>query len=253
MANSMKKKFDKYWDNLSNMNPLLYVALVLDPRNKLSYLGFCLSLIYGKGDEKTKTIKNLVKEALLELYDEYKKKLEKKNEKEKDTCISSKLVDDEYVDLDEGYLKYLEEECGESVGDCEFDIYLRDGTEKKIKGDDNYDVLGWWKQNSFKFPILSQVARHVLGIPISTVASESAFSTGGRVIDIYRSSLTSKTAESLICAQDWLRSTPADLQESQVYGVPLEDLVEHLEKIEDDLMIGEKNHNDSIVEDDDPD
>ena len=56
--------------------------------------------------------------------------------------------------------------------------------------------------NSVKFLILSQVARHVLAMSISTVASESAFSTGGRVIDKYRSSLTPKTAEALICTQD---------------------------------------------------
>lgn len=33
IALSMKAKYDKYWDNLDNMNVLLYVALVLDPRN----------------------------------------------------------------------------------------------------------------------------------------------------------------------------------------------------------------------------
>ena len=49
-------------------------------------------------------------------------------------------------------------------------------------------------------------------MPISTVASESAFSTGGRVIDKYRSSLNPETAEALICAQDWIRSSPVDLE-----------------------------------------
>nr|KAJ0194946.1 hypothetical protein LSAT_V11C700370020 [Lactuca sativa] len=49
-------------------------------------------------------------------------------------------------------------------------------------------------------------------MPVSTVASESTFSTGGRVIDNYRSSFNTKTAEALICTQDWLRSTPANLE-----------------------------------------
>ncbi|KAL4584071.1 hypothetical protein LXL04_008661 [Taraxacum kok-saghyz] len=71
---------------------------------------------------------------------------------------------------------------------------------------------GWWKTNSIKFPILSKLARHVLAMPISTVASESAFSTGGRVIDKYRSSLNLETAEALICAQNWIRSTKVDLE-----------------------------------------
>ena len=49
-------------------------------------------------------------------------------------------------------------------------------------------------------------------MPISTVASESAFSVGGRVIDRYRSSLNPETAETLICAQDWIRRTRIDLE-----------------------------------------
>ncbi|XP_074362487.1 zinc finger BED domain-containing protein RICESLEEPER 2-like [Apium graveolens] len=32
MANRMKDKYDKYWDNMENTNFLLYVAVVLDPR-----------------------------------------------------------------------------------------------------------------------------------------------------------------------------------------------------------------------------
>ncbi|CAN6453780.1 unnamed protein product [Victoria cruziana] len=49
------------------------------------------------------------------------------------------------------------------------------------------------------------MARDILAIPISTIASESTFSTGGRIFDSYRSRLDTKTVEALICAQDWLR------------------------------------------------
>ncbi|KAL8531032.1 hypothetical protein ACS0TY_007879 [Phlomoides rotata] len=59
-----------------------------------------------------------------------------------------------------------------------------------------------WKVNSPRFPILSEIARDVLAIPISTVASESTFRTGGRVLDAFRSSLTPKVVQSLICGQD---------------------------------------------------
>lgn len=50
---------------------------------------------------------------------------------------------------------------------------LIDGTE--------YDVLSWWKVSSPKFPVLSTVARDVFAMQVSSVASESAFSTSGRV------------------------------------------------------------------------
>ncbi|CAN1185619.1 Putative AC9 transposase [Linum perenne] len=55
------------------------------------------------------------------------------------------------------------------------------------------------------------MARDVLAILISSVASESAFSTGGRVLSNFRSSLTPAIVEALICAEDWLRSTSPDI------------------------------------------
>ena len=65
------------------------------------------------------------------------------------------------------------------------------------------DVLNYWCTNQFRFPILSQMARDVLSIPLSTVASESVFSIGGRVLDAFRSSLKPKTVEAVICLRDW--------------------------------------------------
>ena len=47
----------------------------------------------------------------------------------------------------------------------------------------NLDILSFWKANQFQFPELASMARDVLSAPISTVASESTFSVGGRVID----------------------------------------------------------------------
>ena len=56
------------------------------------------------------------------------------------------------------------------------------------------------------------VARDVLAIPVSTMASESAFSTGGRILDPFRSSLSPKVVEALGCTQNWLRSTHEGIQ-----------------------------------------
>jgi hypothetical protein len=46
-----------------------------------------------------------------------------------------------------------------------------------------FDVLLWWKTNSSRYQVLSKMARDVLAVLVSTVAFESAFSTGGCILD----------------------------------------------------------------------
>lgn len=89
----------------------------------------------------------------------------------------------------------------ESGGMTELDNYLR---EKLLPKDMELDLLVWWKTNGFKYPTLQRIAKDILAVPISTVASESAFSTSGRLISPHRSRLHPKTLEALMCAQSWL-------------------------------------------------
>ncbi|GJS45388.1 zinc finger, BED-type containing protein [Tanacetum coccineum] len=143
MALSMKDKYDKYWDNLDNMNFLLHVALVLDPRNKLYYLKYCLGLIYGEPEEseeemfesddedlsKRGQVVKRVKSTLTELYKHYKMKPDKEKDQNTPvassstpyTCVASRLK----VDIESGFGKYKEKL--EGIKNTEVDIYLRDG------------------------------------------------------------------------------------------------------------------------------
>ena len=63
-----------------------------------------------------------------------------------------------------------------------------------------FEILGWWKANSDRYQVLSKLARDVLDVPVSTVASESAFSTKRRILDPFRSSLSPLMVENLVCA-----------------------------------------------------
>ncbi|KAL6218741.1 hypothetical protein ACLB2K_011950 [Fragaria x ananassa] len=92
----------------------------------------------------------------------------------------------------------------EVVVESEVDRYLLDPIEcPPPKEAATWSLLHWWKLNGCKYPNLALVAKDVLAIQVSTVASESSFSTGGRVIDPFRSSLTPKTVEALLCLQNW--------------------------------------------------
>jgi hypothetical protein len=110
----------------------------------------------------------------------------------------------------------------------EIEQYLSDGREARTV---DFDVLNWWKMNASKYPILGHIARDVMAMPISTFSSESAFSTGGRVLDPFRSSLSPKTVEALICTQNWLREEPNfDIQQAL-------DSIENFEVEEGNLLI----------------
>ncbi|KAK3211882.1 hypothetical protein Dsin_016588 [Dipteronia sinensis] len=85
----------------------------------------------------------------------------------------------------------------------ELEYYLEEPVIPRVE---NFDILTWWKVNASKYPILHCIARDILAIPVSTVASESAFSTGGRFVSPHRSRLHPKTVEALMCAQSWLWS-----------------------------------------------
>uniref|UniRef100_A0A453PBT3 HAT C-terminal dimerisation domain-containing protein n=1 Tax=Aegilops tauschii subsp. strangulata TaxID=200361 RepID=A0A453PBT3_AEGTS len=55
------------------------------------------------------------------------------------------------------------------------------------------------REQQKKYPVLENMARRFLTIPASSVSSESSFSTGGRILDDYRSSLKPYMVEALVC------------------------------------------------------
>ena len=65
----MKSKFDKYWGDPQKMNMLIFIANILDPRDKIEFMGFSLNAIYGElqGGSLFKSVKS----ALYELFEDY--------------------------------------------------------------------------------------------------------------------------------------------------------------------------------------
>ncbi|VVA41700.1 PREDICTED: zinc finger, partial [Prunus dulcis] len=212
MACSMKVKFEKYWGDLDKVNQLLMVALVLDPRYKLGNLEFVLKRRFENPQDATKK-KNEVKELLMKLYEEYAippppTQCTSANGNTSSTSSitltsSNKKGGGKHLwEMEEGWIKESQA-SNTMILEHEVDRYLTDPIEKMVP---NFDILKWWKLNGVKYPSLSLIAKDVLSIPVSTVASESCFSTSGRVINSFRASLTPKIVEALICSQNWLRS-----------------------------------------------
>lgn len=88
----------------------------------------------------------------------------------------------------------------------ELQTYLDEPVHNPEGNSSTFSALQWWKEKSSKYKILSRMAADILAIPISTVAYESSFSLGRRVIDDYRSNLNEESIEALICGGDWLRN-----------------------------------------------
>ena len=76
---------------------------------------------------------------------------------------------------------------GRGIIKTELQKYLNEGLEE-----DDIDVLTWWKVHRHRYPVVARMARDVLAVPVSTVASESTFSAGGRTLDTFRTSLIPK-------------------------------------------------------------
>ncbi|MQM07582.1 hypothetical protein Taro_040426, partial [Colocasia esculenta] len=171
MASRMLLKFDKYW---SKTNILLTIATILNPQFKMFMVRYFFEKIYD--DEAAENVEE-VKIGLQHLYDTY---VTRKSDNSFDSItLSASSSIAKKIDLD---------------------VYL----EEPAKPEDNLDVLKWWKSNSSKYLVLSHMARDVLAIPVSTVASESTFSAGSRVLNKYRSSLDDTIVQALICTENWL-------------------------------------------------
>ncbi|XP_041991744.1 uncharacterized protein LOC121742614 [Salvia splendens] len=108
----------------------------------------------------------------------------------------------------------------------EVDKYLADEMEKR--SNPCFNLLEWWKGSGTRYPILSLIAKDIFAIPSSTVASESAFSLGKRVVDPFRTSLSPKMVEALVCTNDWLKEDDFSL-----YKDPTDDDLAFYQEIEE--------------------
>ncbi|KAL8471939.1 hypothetical protein ACS0TY_029252 [Phlomoides rotata] len=198
MAEKMIVKFDKYW---SYVNGIMGVAIILDPRYKADLLEYYFGKIYVYDAElEVERILTLCRE----LVEQYEKEYQKTDGHKNGLTEANEVVG---VASMSDFLTYASKKKRKPVR-SELEQYLEKGILPPSASD--FDLLTWWRLNKSKYPILSRIAKDILAIPVSIVASESAFSTSGRLIGPHRSRLHTKTIEALMCAQSWLSTEMND-------------------------------------------
>ncbi|CAH1449084.1 unnamed protein product [Lactuca virosa] len=171
----------------------------------------------------------------MKMYDQYKEVESRGHEHHYHFVVEDLGVDDDELDGLDEISKEIAKERMSQQSQCimnKVDQYLYDRYINILAK--NFEIQKWWKGNESTYPILSKLAKDIFDVPSSTVSSENAFSLGSRVVDPFRSSLTPKTVEALVCTSDWLRASPVNFS---LYEDPNEDALKiyyELEELEKD-------------------
>lgn len=201
LAFKMRSKFEEYWQRCSLG---LAVAAVLDPQFKMKLVEYCYAQIFGSGAPGRISD---VSECIKQLYDEHSISLASLDQGLTwQVGGSSRLPSSGRDSRDRltGFDTYLQETTQNEGSKSDLDKYLEEPLfPRNAPG---FNVLNWWRVHTPRYPILSMMARNVLGMPMSKASLYSASNTRGRVLDRDWSSLKPATIQALMCAQDWIRS-----------------------------------------------
>ncbi|XP_071727965.1 zinc finger BED domain-containing protein DAYSLEEPER-like [Rutidosis leptorrhynchoides] len=170
MAFEMKAKFDKYWENYSM---ILSFAIILDPRYKVKIVEYCFDKLGIEDMDLKEKVDNVVN-GLKRLYKEY----EISSNVVHGSTLGRSSKDGKGDDLD-GFDTYQSRFSEPENEKSQLEQYLADPL---VDRNSDIDILHYWRGNQERYPHLALMARDILSIPITTVASESSFSIGGQII-----------------------------------------------------------------------
>ncbi|KAI8534491.1 hypothetical protein RHMOL_Rhmol10G0094100 [Rhododendron molle] len=192
----MEAKFRKYYEE---MPPIFMLAAVMDPRMKLKGVSLVLGQIGRNLGIFTLPSSDHVHDLLTTMYAKYDSKFHSTAASTAAPLTPSTSGNDEFWNFVSSNIGIGSSTVSSRI---ELDKYL-DLESVNVNDMRDFDVLAWWKRNEDKYPVLSIMARDLLTPPVSSVASESAFSAGSRVLDEKRNRLAPDILDCLICLKDW--------------------------------------------------
>ncbi|GJX79044.1 zinc finger BED domain-containing protein RICESLEEPER 2-like protein [Tanacetum coccineum] len=167
---------------------LAAMAKMIKCKNKVEYVEVLLGDVYGKIEGKAMCA--IIKASLVELYEDYVRihaspethtmfeSVDASSSMNKRSATTTPVIEPSAILKQKVRMemKRRKSENGLQDSKSELDRYLNED----VKDETNkFDILNWWKVNNS--------------------------STGGRVLEAFRSSLTPPVVESLIRTQDWFR------------------------------------------------
>uniref|UniRef100_A0A7N0VBJ8 BED-type domain-containing protein n=1 Tax=Kalanchoe fedtschenkoi TaxID=63787 RepID=A0A7N0VBJ8_KALFE len=238
VGSKMRARLDKYW---SKCGLVLAISAVLDPRFKMKLVEYYYPQMYA-GESSNRI--NDVSSSLRNLFNGYsvspswssvdqssvlpissvpsssndaRDRLRGFDKFVNETVQSNMpfAVVDNRRDRLKGFDKFLHETSQTQSTISDLDKYLE---EPVFPRSFDFNILNWWKVHTARYPILSVVARDVLAIPMSTVAPQLVFSSGGKVLDHSRAALSPDTRQALICSHDWLCPEPEASLPSSIHS-----------------------------------
>lgn len=71
-----------------------------------------------------------------------------------------------------------------------------------VDQDTNFDLLGWWKENRSRYPVLSRMARDLLAVPACAYSVKESL----RIDLSALYGVSPQFAEAVICSKNWILS-----------------------------------------------
>ncbi|GMI66348.1 DAYSLEEPER [Hibiscus trionum] len=178
MAGPMLELYEKYW---SDHSTILTFSVLLDPRYKLQLLKELYDVLYVE-DEVERRV-SVVYNEFVSMYIYYSRSARSSSSNssvQSNSSQSSSLSSSgcprtfKKSNLFQNFDANL---AASRSGKSDVDSYISFPLLPRTE-DAEFDILEYWKTQSVSFPILSLMARDVLTIPITSIASKSSFSMG---------------------------------------------------------------------------